>query len=118
MVKRYGTLFNCLASRAVHVVVADSLETDSLINALRRFICRQGSVREIRCNRGTNFIGAEAELKKATKEMDDQEIKAELLKENIDWIKNPACASNFGRCLGKTNQVNQKRHQWSHQKTW
>ena len=59
-------------------------------------ICRRGSVREIRCDRGTNFIGAEAELKKAIEEMDDQEIKAELLKENIDWIKNPACASNFG----------------------
>ena len=28
--------------------------------------------------------------------MDDQEIKAKLLKENIDCIKNPACASNFG----------------------
>ena len=96
VVKRYGALFTCLASRAVHIEVADSLETDSFINALRRFICRRGSVREIRCDRGTNFIGAEAELKKAIEEMDDQEIKAELLKENIDWIKNPAGASNFG----------------------
>ena len=96
VVKRHGALFTCLASRAVHIEVADSLETDSFINALRRFICRRGSVREIRCDRGTNFIGAEAELKKAIEEMDDQEIKAELLKENIDWIKNPACASNFG----------------------
>ena len=96
VVKRYGALFTCLASRAVHIEVADSLETDSFINALRRFICRRGSVREIRCDRGTNFIGAEAELKKAIKEMDDQEMKAELRKENIDWIKNPASASNFG----------------------
>ena len=96
VVKRYGALFTCLASRAVHIEVADSLETDSFINALRRFICRRGSVREIRCDRGTNFIGAEAELKKAIEEMDDQEIKAELLKESIDWIKNPASASNFG----------------------
>ena len=96
VVKRYGALFTCLASRAVHIEVADSLETDSFINALRRFICRRGSVREIRFDRGTNFTGAEAELKKAIEEMDDQEIKAELLKENIDWIKNPACASNFG----------------------
>ena len=94
--KRFGALFTCLASRAVHIEVADSLETDSFINAPRRFICRRGSVREIRCDRGTNFIGAEAELKKAIEEMDDQGIKAELLKENRDWIKNPACASNFG----------------------
>ena len=43
----------------------------------------------MRCDRGTNFIGAEVELKKATEEMDDHKIKAELLKESIDWIKNP-----------------------------
>ena len=96
VVKRYGALFTCLASRAVHIEVADSLETDSFINALRRFICRRGSAREIRCDRGTNFIGAEGELKKAIEEVDDQEIKAELLKESIDWIKNSASASNFG----------------------
>ena len=96
VVKRYGALFTCLASRAVHIEVADSLETDSFINALRRYICRRRSVREIRCERGTNLIDAEAELKKAIEEMDDQEIKAELLKQNIDWIKNRACASSFG----------------------
>ena len=94
--KRYGTLFTYLASRAVHIEKEDSLKTDSFINALRSFICRRGSVKEIRCERGTNFIGAEAELKKAIEEMDDQEIKAELLKERVDWNKNSACASNFG----------------------
>ena len=94
--KRYGALFTCLASRAVHIEVADSFETDSFINAMTRFICRRGSVMEIRCGIGTNFIGVEAELKKVFEEMDDQEIKTELLKENIDWIKNPACVSNFG----------------------
>ena len=96
VVKRYGALFACLASRAVHIEVADSLEADSFINALRRFVCRRGPVREIRCDRGTNFIGAKTELKKAIEEMDDQKIKAELLEDNIDWIKNPASASNFG----------------------
>jgi hypothetical protein len=28
--------------------------------------------------------------------MHDDKIKAELLKDGIDWIKNPAKASNFG----------------------
>ena len=94
--KRYEALFTCFASRAVHIEVADSFETDSFIQALRRFICRRGPVREIRCDRGTNFIGAEAELKKAIDEIDDQKVKAEPLKAKIDWIKNPASVSNFG----------------------
>ena len=47
VVKRYGALFTCLASRAAQIELADSLETYSFIKALRRFICRRGPVREI-----------------------------------------------------------------------
>ena len=35
--KRYGALFTCLSSRAVHTECTCSLETDSFIQALRRF---------------------------------------------------------------------------------
>lgn len=57
--KRYGVIFTCLASRAVHLKVAASLDTDSYINALRRFIARRGHVKKIRSD---NCVGAEREL--------------------------------------------------------
>ena len=47
-IKRYGSSFTCLASRAVHIEVADSLDTDSFIMALRRFINLRGNISELR----------------------------------------------------------------------
>ncbi|XP_068674383.1 uncharacterized protein [Montipora foliosa] len=94
--KRYGALFTCLVSRAVHIEVASSLESSSFIQALRRFIARRGPVREIRSDNGTNVVGARNELLQAIEEMDHEEIHAKLKKKNIDWIFNSPAASHMG----------------------
>ena len=58
LVKKYGLIMTCLAMRAVHIEVLDDMSTDSLINGLRCFIALRGNVRMIRCDQGTNFVGA------------------------------------------------------------
>ena len=60
--KRYGVMFTCLCSRAIHIEVAQSLETDSFILLLRRFIGRRGNIRLIRSDNNTNFFCAIKEL--------------------------------------------------------
>ena len=62
--KTYGVILTCLAIRAVHIEVAASLSTDSFMCALRRFIARRGEVRMIRSDNGSNFVGANRELKR------------------------------------------------------
>ena len=97
--KRYGVLFTCLVTRAIHLEVANSLETDSYINALRRFICRRGPVRQMRSDNGSNFIGARRELKEALAEMEQNQVKQEMLKESCDWFElklNVPTASHMG----------------------
>ena len=95
--KRYGALFTCLVSRAVHIEIAHSLEIDCFLNALRCFIARRGPVREIRCDNGTHFVSARRELRKAIKEMDHNEITEKLWQRQIDWKFNPPAASHMGR---------------------
>ena len=82
--KRYGVLFTCMASRAIHLETSNSLDTDSFINALRRFISRRGPVRQLRSGQRTNFVGARKELAQALSEMDQERIKAKLLEEQCD----------------------------------
>lgn len=63
-IKRYGLIFTCLSSRAVHIEMLDDLSTDSFINSLRCFISLRGNVRILRRDNGTNFVGANNELRR------------------------------------------------------
>ena len=97
--KRYGVLFTCMASRAIDLETATSLKTDSFRNALRRFLSRRGPVRQIRCDQGTNLVGARRELKEALAKMDHSDVKVELQRSHCDWIDfkmNVPAASHMG----------------------
>ena len=98
-VKRYGVLFTCMSSRAIHIETANTLETDSFINAFRRFQAEGGPICQLRSDQGTNFIGAHRELKEALKEIDQDKVRTSLLKENCEWVDfklNPPSASHMG----------------------
>ena len=97
--KRYGVLFTCMASRAVHVEVAATLATDSFINAFRRFVSRRGPIRQLRSDQGTNFVGASRELRAALNELDHDKIRGELERHDCDWFvfkMNVPSASRMG----------------------
>ena len=85
--KRYGVLFTCLSSRAIHLEVSSSLDTDSFLNAYRRFVCRRGPVLQLRSHQGTNFIGAMNELQQAVTELNHERIREELLSNNFYWVE-------------------------------
>ena len=88
--KRYGLLFTCLCSRAVHVEMLDDISTDSFINGLRCFISIRGRVEQIFCDKGTNFVGANNEFMKCLKD------KLQTQFEECQFIFNPPDASNCG----------------------
>lgn len=85
-----------MASRAIHLEVAHTLDTDSCIHALRRFICRRGQVSSVRSDNGTNFIGVERELREALNGLNQDKIQSAMLQLGIKWCFNPPAGSHHG----------------------
>lgn len=75
--KRYGVLFTCMTTRAVHLEIAHSLDTDSCVMAIKNFIARRGRPVEIWSDNGTNFKAASGVF------------------ETIRWKFNPPAASHM-----------------------
>ncbi|KAF4514163.1 UNVERIFIED_CONTAM: hypothetical protein B566_EDAN019286 [Ephemera danica] len=96
IIKRYGCLFTCLKTRAVHLEIAHFLSTDSFLMALIRFIGRRGTPEEIYSDNGSNFVGAEAELRRQVDRLDHQRISTAMLERGITWHFNPPSASHRG----------------------
>ena len=94
LLKRYGVLFTCLTSRAVHLEVADSLDKHSCINAIQRLICRRGPVSSLRSDNGRNFVGANKELKRSLVELNNAKIQGALIQDGIKWSINTPAASH------------------------
>ena len=108
-VKRYGVIFTCMAVRAIHIEIAHSLDTDSFINALRRFISRRGQPQRMRSDNGGNFVSGEKELREAIHGWNQEKIHEFLLAKNIDWVFNPPAGSHYGgvweRCIRTIRKV-------------
>ncbi|CAH2085367.1 unnamed protein product [Euphydryas editha] len=63
--KRYVAVFTCLTVRTIHLEIATSLSTDSVIMNLRRMKARRGQPAQIWSDNGTNLRGADNELRQA-----------------------------------------------------
>lgn len=95
-IKRYGLLITCLSSRAVHVEMLDDLSTDAFINALRCFISLRGAVSQLRCDQGTNFVGASNEFKAALRQCDIKALDTFLADKQCEFVFNAPSASHAG----------------------
>lgn len=94
--KRYGCIFTCLAIRAVHIEISHDLTTDSFIQAVCRFVSRRGPPREIFSDNGSNFRGAEVEVKEALQNWNQERICDRLRERGIEWHFSPPAASHTG----------------------
>lgn len=96
--KVYVCIFVCLATKALHLEIVSDLTSESLINTLKRFFARRGHSKRLFSDHGSNFIGANREIKRFYHliKRPDQSLGNFLAEERLEWSFIPPRAPNFG----------------------
>ncbi|XP_062390500.1 uncharacterized protein LOC134078526 [Sardina pilchardus] len=93
--KRWGIIFKCMTTRGVYLDLLNSIDTDSFLMSLRRFVSRRGTPCELLSDQGTNFKSGQRELKEAFAALQPT-LQSLLAKQQIKFRFNPPGAPHFG----------------------
>ena len=83
--KHYGILFTCLNTRAVHLELATDCSTMEFLQVLRRFFAIRGTPAVMISDNGTQFVGAEKELKEMVKGWKLAELREFCAEKGMKW---------------------------------
>ena len=100
IVKGYVCIFVSLSVKAVHLELVSDLTSEAFIACLRRFVARRGKPSLIWSDHGTNFVGANRELKEFVEFLEHQKTQGIISEfcstHNIEWRFIPERAPHFG----------------------
>ena len=94
--KRWGVVFSCLSTRAVHLELAHSMDTDSFLAAMTRFIARRGQPLKCYSDNGSNLVAGAKALATMLQVWNQQAIHRYCQQREIAWHFNPPMASHMG----------------------
>ena len=95
--KRWGVLYTCLVTRAIFLDLVPSLSSMDFLLSLRRFIAMFRSPEVLHSDNGTNFVGAERELREAADLLyASEEIPKFMHAASIQWTFQPPRTPHFG----------------------
>lgn len=95
--KAYISIFVCMSTKAVHLELVTELTSEAFIAALTRFTARRGICSQLFPDNGTNFVGANRELKEIYDFVarENETLVSHLAKQKIKWNFIPPRSPNF-----------------------
>ena len=98
--KSYIAVIVCMTTKAVHLELVFSLNSESLIMALKRFIARRGRCSHLHSDNGRNFVGCDRAMKETRsllkETVENEEVRSYLLRNLISWTFIPPQSPHFG----------------------
>lgn len=95
--KAYIAIFICMATRAIHIELVTDLSTQAFLAAFRRFYSRRGLPASVYSDNGTNFHGAEADLRRLFRaNLNNGEVASSMADNEIEWHFIPPSSPHFG----------------------
>ena len=83
--KCWGVLFTCRVSRAVHLDLTQGYDTDSLLQAIRRFMSLRGAPKEFLADQGSQMIACSKEIAGVLELIDWSVVEGWCTKRTIAW---------------------------------
>lgn len=62
--KAWIAVFVCLSSKATHLELVGDMSTQAFLAAFKRFTARRGHCSDVYADNGTNFVGADSEMRR------------------------------------------------------
>lgn len=84
-VKAWVVLFVCTRTKAIHLDFVDDLSSASFIECFECFVARRGQVDRMYSDNGTSFVGAEKEVAKAYKRMQQDGTVDSIANKGTEW---------------------------------
>ena len=83
-IKRFGIIFTCFSTRAIHLELAENASTDAFLTCMMNMMARRGGIACLYSDQGTNFVGAETEIRNRCRNL------------NIDFRRNYPLSPHWG----------------------
>ena len=88
--KRWALIATCMTTRAVCLFGIPDLTSSAIINALIKFNAQCPMVKKIFSDQGSNFKGADREMREALEKLDKDKIISDSSNMGIEWVFGPA----------------------------
>ena len=88
--KVWGVIFDCSATRAIHLDLTENYSTDAILQTIRRFVAIRGCPSEIQSDQGSQLIAAAKDIAELVRDWDWNCVSSWAANQKITWNVVPA----------------------------